>query len=402
MYDAMTSSNLGCALSLSSSSSVLLLSTLGFHSYSVLLFGIAVTCAHFYVGPLTAWTIATLTFQSAPLILLFGCHLAAVFRELKEKKQILEALLDRATDGFCRVEAATGIIRSVSPQLQNTFGTSSSLVGKCMYELVHGQDHSEVQKVLEGRPQMGQMKSKLVTCIKNPSGYNSPEQPTFDVEIIPFATSTGMLEMCFRVQGEVRMYLEDKSPSELFRQFSPVSPTRSSSQGSASRSPEKKAMSEVSFAYTSTESMVSRAVLSEKGVQTDELIPASLRRDMPKVDLLNRGLPEQLSERVKEAFHVTSSSHSHRPPLLPEMPSQAVCRMPRRRPTVRREMSTQKRRSLTSQVPKAQSVWPSQIEQASVQCVVSEANSLRYLPQFTVKRAKNGRKRLGRDVSKEW
>lgn len=327
---------------------------LGFHSYSIILFTVALNWALYCYDPTSLANSAVTLVGSLPLVLLVEYRIGSVFYDLQQKNQSLSMLLDKATDGFCSVDEGTGIIRSASPQLEKTLGAPGNLVGRRLFEFVQSSDHISIQAVLNLSPDARKMEPMLLSFAQEQSQVNVDSQVVFDARLIPFTTSDRMLQLCLQVQGEMRTRSKaapacqtDMISSSSLCESDVCDVVGTWQQYCGSELPPiRKSPSEVSFEYSMTNSVCSKSFHSspvrtrvgrfDAAVQTSEVgnfescwVEHNLHAvaNESAVAPITRSAPELLLNR---------------PPRLPGSTTQAASQVSRGRSPVKRLRSPPK------------------------------------------------------------
>ncbi len=168
-----------------------------------------------------------------------------------------EKLLDSTSDGFCIVDAVTGIIDSSSSQLQKTFGTYAK-PGQLLVDWCQGEDRVRVLALLGAPDGISGMQPVLVTC-------TLPNVAVFDAKIVPYDMHRRKLSICVQVQGEVRCGLDPPAPTSALLVEDDREP--------CVFLPEDAAESEISLVLTQTEMASKRDVTTMTHCATQTELP---------------------------------------------------------------------------------------------------------------------------------
>lgn len=130
---------------------------------------------------------------------------ASLVRESEIQHRSKTVLLDNISDGFCTVQASTGIIQSSSKMLNQSFETSD-ICGCNLQDLISEEDWDSLTALLDDALEGRQTKVFLATC----QSRHANSIFEFDAKIIPYATSDGELSLCFVQLGERRQLSESR------------------------------------------------------------------------------------------------------------------------------------------------------------------------------------------------
>lgn len=193
---------------------------LGVHSYAITLYLLTHWVLQLNIDAVGAWFSGLTGVGLLTLACMAEYRVSALLLDLQRKNTVTETLLDNATDGFCSVDCSSGIIRSASPNLEYTFGTTN-LVGARLTDFIHHGDHGVIVDLLDSASQLQTASPDpvLVSCIQdNNSGPKAAGESgnvySFDAKIILLAVSQTTLYLCMQMMGEFRSQVTSYYPSE--------------------------------------------------------------------------------------------------------------------------------------------------------------------------------------------
>merc|ERR1711971_259441 len=139
----------------------------GVHSICVTLLGLTF-CALAMANPNSSREdiiiVPWLTIAAALFVAISEYCITSLYADLEMQLLTTNRLLDKATDGFCEVDYASGTIKKASPQMVSTFALTQ-LVGARLDEFVHADDADRVASLSTRRDDDSMMHTQiLVTC----------------------------------------------------------------------------------------------------------------------------------------------------------------------------------------------------------------------------------------------
>eukprot|EP00931_Biecheleriopsis_adriatica_P114919 TRINITY_DN9078_c1_g1_i1.p1 TRINITY_DN9078_c1_g1~~TRINITY_DN9078_c1_g1_i1.p1 ORF type:complete len:574 (-),score=43.02 TRINITY_DN9078_c1_g1_i1:36-1757(-) len=138
----------------------------------------------------------------------FEFCIATLLERLQQQVDINTLLLDRATDGFCCVDAISGAVLSASPKMSRTFGDIMDRTDLKITDFVGAADKAGVAALLSEDKQE-HSNSELITCYR---WHGQVPSEAFDGLVCWYHTEGDQVHFFWRVVGEVREYSSEDAP----------------------------------------------------------------------------------------------------------------------------------------------------------------------------------------------